>query len=95
MRIIIPLAKPSIVTIGMLALMRSWNEYTMAMFLMTDPAKKTLPVGLAALNQVMEYSTDWVAMFAALTIAFIPTLIIYALCKNELLQGVNVGGLKG
>ncbi|MEG1516271.1 MAG: carbohydrate ABC transporter permease, partial [Clostridia bacterium] len=70
-------------------------EYTLAMVLVTDPAKKTLPVGLTALNQVMEYSTDWVALFAALMIAFLPTLLIYASCKSQLLQGVNLGGIKG
>ena len=95
LNVIVPLAKPSVTTIAMLTLMAAWNEYTMAFIMVTDPAKKTLTVGLQALQQVMEYATDWVALFAGLMIAFIPTLFIYAACKNQLMQGVNVGGLKG
>ena len=56
---------------------------------------KTLPVGLASLSQMQQYATDWVTLFAALAIAFIPTLLIYAVSKKQLMEGVNAGGIKG
>lgn len=93
--VIIPLSRSGIITISMLTVMASWNEYVMAMVLVTDPDKKTLPVGLAALQAVQEYATDWVALFAGMVIAIIPTFIIYIMCKKYLMQGLNVGGLKG
>lgn len=94
-RIIIPLTKPGILTVIMLTVMYSWNEYALALVLVMDPKKQTLPVGLASLSQMQQYATDWVTLFAALAIAFIPTLIIYAISKKQLLEGVNAGGIKG
>lgn len=94
-RIIVPLTKPGILTVVMLTIMYSWNEYTMALVLVMDPKKQTLPVGLASLSQMQQYATDWVTLFAALAIAFIPTLLIYAVSKKQLMEGVNAGGIKG
>ena len=94
-RIIVPLTKPGILTVIMLTIMYSWNEYAMALVLVMDPKKQTLPVGLASLSQMQQYATDWVTLFAALAIAFIPTLLIYGASKKQLMEGVNAGGIKG
>lgn len=93
--IIVPLAKPGIATITMLSAMYFWNEYPMAMVLLTDESKKTIPLGLANLYEVQQYATDWSALFAALIIVLIPTLLIYLLGQKYLLTGANVGGVKG
>ncbi|MFV0466157.1 MAG: carbohydrate ABC transporter permease [Lachnospiraceae bacterium] len=93
--VIVPLAKPGIATVMMLGALYYWNEYPLAMVLLTSDHKKTLPLGLANLFEVQQYATDWSALFAALVIVLIPTLLIYLIGQKYLLTGVNVGGIKG
>ena len=94
-RIIVPMAKPGIVTVLMLSTMSVWNEYVMALVLLTDPAKQTIPVGVAAMYEMQRYATDWGALFAALVLVLLPTAILYAIGQKYLIEGVNIGGVKG
>lgn len=94
-RIIVPMARPGVVTVCMLSAMAAWNEYAVALVMITDPAKQTLPVGLAALYEVQRYATDWGALFAALVIVLVPTIIVFCIGQKYLIQGINVGGVKG
>lgn len=95
LRIVVPLAKPGIATITMLTAMGFWNEYPLALVVLTDDTKKTLPIGMANLFEVQKYATDWGAMFAGLIIVLIPTLAIYLAGQKYLLQGIGAGGIKG
>lgn len=94
-KIIIPMSKPGIVTVCMLSAMAAWNEYAVALVMVTSPKKQTLPVGLANLYEVQRYATDWGALFAALVLVLVPTLILYGIGQKYLIQGINVGGIKG
>lgn len=94
-RIVVPLAKPGIITIMIFNFMSFWNEYAMAMTFITDIDKKTLPVGLQNLMEVQKFATDWGALFAGLVIVMLPTMIIYSLVHKKLTEGVNIGGVKG
>jgi N-acetylglucosamine transport system permease protein len=94
-RVIVPMAKPGIVTVCMLAAMAAWNEFVIALVRVTDPLKQTIPVGLANLYEQQRYATDWGALFAALTLVLVPTIAIYAVGQKYLIQGINVGGVKG
>ena len=95
LRVMVPLAKPGIATITMLSAMGFWNEYPLALVLLTEDAKKALPIGMANLFEVQKYATDWGALFAGLVIVMIPTIIIYLIGQRYLLQGIGAGGLKG
>lgn len=95
LNVIVPMSKPGIVTVCMISTMSSWNEYPVSLVMITDAAKKTLPVGLANLYEIQRYATDWGALFAALVLALIPTVIIFAVGQKELVQGLGAGGLKG
>ena len=70
------------------------NEYPLALVLLTEDAKKTLPIGMANLFEVQKYATDWGALFAGLVIIMIPTIIIYLIGQRYLLQGIGAGGLE-
>ena len=94
LRIMVPLAKPGIATVTMLSAMGTWNEYPLALVLIRTPANRTLPIGLAHLYQVQRRATDFGALFAALVIILIPTIIIYLVGQKYLLKGVGAGGLK-
>lgn len=93
--IIVPLAKPGIATVVMLAAMGFWNEYPLAFVMLRKESNRTLPIGLAQLFIKQRMETDWGALFAALVIVLIPTIAIYLAGQRYLLRGVGAGGLKG
>jgi N-acetylglucosamine transport system permease protein len=92
--IIVPLAKSGIATVSMLAAMGFWNEYPLALVLIQTVEKRTIPIGLAHLYQVQRRATDFGALFAALVIVLVPTIIIYLLGQRYLLKGISAGGIK-
>lgn len=94
-KIIMPIAKPAIITVTIFNFIGIWNEYMYALTFITTDSKRTLPVGLANLMEVQRYSTDWGALFAGLVIVMLPTVIFYALLQKKITSGLNVGGLKG
>lgn len=93
--VITPLAKPGIFTVGLLAALGYWNEYAIALTLLSSDQKLTLPVGLVNLYEVQRYATDWGALFAGLMIVLIPTVIVYIFAQDKLTQGMSIGGIKG
>ena len=95
LQVIVPMSKPGIVTVCMISSMSAWNEFPVALVMLTDSTKQTLPIGLANLYEVQRYATDWGALFAALVLALIPTIIIFLIGQKQLIQGMNAGGLKG
>ena len=94
LKIIIPMAKSGIFTVALMAGMGFWNEYAIALTLIQSPEKYTVPVGITNLFEVQRYATDWGALFAALVIMLIPTVIIFAVYQDKLIQGINIGGIK-
>lgn len=93
--VIVPMAKPGIITVSMISAMSCWNEFPVALVMLTDGKKQTLSLGIAQLFEIQKYSTDWGALFAALVLALIPTVVIFLICQRQLIQGMNVGGIKG
>lgn len=93
--IIIPMAKPGIITISMLSVMAYWNEFFLAFVALRDPTLHTLPVGVATLFEVQQRATDFGALYAALMVVLVPTAIIYFIGQKYLIGSFNMGGLKG
>lgn len=94
-QIIAPMAKPGIMTVCMLSAMAIWNEYPVALVMLTQEKTMTLPIGLARLYEQQRYATDWGALFAALVIVMIPTIILFSIGQRYLIEGVSAGGVKG
>lgn len=92
-KIALPLAKTGFAVVGMMTFVSTWNELLLAMVFISDPAKKTLPVSLTAF--VGPYSTNYVQMFAAIVIAVIPTIIVYSIFSNQIVEGLTAGAVKG
>ncbi|ASK64332.1 ABC transporter [Virgibacillus phasianinus] len=95
LNIIVPLARPGILTVVIFNFFTFWNEYALALVLLTSDEKKTIPVGLANLMQIQRFATDWGALFAGLVLVLIPTVTLYALTQKKLTEGMSMGGLKG
>lgn len=71
----------------------NWNELLLDMVFVSDPVKKTLPVTLTYF--VGPYATNYVQMFAAIIIAIAPTIIVYCLFSNQIVEGLTTGAVKG
>ncbi|MEG7530706.1 MAG: carbohydrate ABC transporter permease [Hungatella sp.] len=94
-RIMMPMAKPSIITIILFNFLAFWNEYILSMTLMTKDKFKTLPVGLMNLNSAQKAAANYGQLYAGLVIVMLPTLILYMLVQKKLTEGMSLGGLKG
>ena len=93
-RIVLPLAKPSIVVTALMVLIYVWNEYIYATTFMTGEKNYTLAAGLYAL-QATEMSGSWPVFAAASITVSIPVLIIFFLCQKHMTSGLTAGGVKG
>jgi multiple sugar transport system permease protein len=91
-RIVLPLALPGIVTAVIFAFIAAWNEYVVALTLMTDPDRKPLTVGIT--SYVTAYVQHWNSLFAASIIAIVPVVILFALVERYLVGGLTAGSLK-
>ena len=78
--IVIPLARPGILTVVIFNFFTFWNEYALALVLISSDEKKTIPVGLANLMEVQKFATDWAALFAGLVLRFASN--DYIICIN-------------
>ena len=94
-QVIMPMAKPSIVTVILFNFLSFWNEYIISMTLLTKPGLRTLPVGLMNLMAAQKSAVEYGQMYAGLVIVMLPTLILYMLVQKKLTQGMTMGGLKG
>jgi N-acetylglucosamine transport system permease protein len=94
-RIMLPLAKPGMITAGIFNLFGIWNEYPLALVIISSDRLWTLPLGLAKLTIMQQYETDWGALCAALVIVTVPALIAYLLFQRRITDGLTAGALKG
>ena len=95
-KVIFPMAQPSILTIILFNFLSFWNEYIISMTLMNSATgQKTLPVGLLNLMQASQSAAQYGRMYAGLVLVMLPTLILYMCVQKKLTQGMTVGGLKG
>lgn len=94
-QVIMPMAKPSIVTVVLFNFLSFWNEYIISMTLLTKPELKTMPVGLMNLMAAQKSAVQYGQMYAGLVIVMLPTLILYICVQKKLTQGMTLGGLKG
>ena len=94
-RVMLPLAQPGLVTMAIFNFLGMWNQYILPLVLMTERENYVLPQGLSFMLHQQYYKSDWSALFAALTIIMVPTLVVYIIFQNQIQKGVTVGALKG
>ena len=92
-RVIVPLMKPAVATVGIYTFLQCWNELMVANIFISKTALKTLPVGVQALSG--QYTTDWGAIGAALVLATFPTLIVYIFLSKRIQESFTAGAIKG
>ena len=92
--IMMPMARPSIITVILFNFLSFWNEYIISMTMMTGDSK-TLPVGLMQLMQAQQAAANYGRLYAGLVLVMLPTLILYICVQKKLTEGMSLGGLKG
>jgi raffinose/stachyose/melibiose transport system permease protein len=91
--IILPLMKPAIATVTIFTFLQAWNELMFAVVFISDVKYKTLTVGIQSLAG--QYTTEWGPIGAGLTVATLPTLVIYSFMSKKVQDSLVVGAVKG
>ncbi len=93
LHVILPLCRPVAVTAMVISFLFTWNEFVLALVLLRDPDLLTIPVGLT--NLVGQYSSNYPELLAALLMATLPVLLLYAVLGKYVMQGMTAGAVKG
>ncbi|MDP9472013.1 MAG: carbohydrate ABC transporter permease [Chloroflexota bacterium] len=94
-QVMLPLAKPGLIAMGIFNFLGQWNQFLLPLVLMPDENRYLLSQGLYFLAVQQGYQNDYGALFAAMVITMIPTLIVYVLFQRRLESGLTAGALKG
>jgi multiple sugar transport system permease protein len=92
LRVVLPLSRPALVTAVIFAFIAAWNEYVVALTLVTTAEMKPLTVALT--SYVTAYVQHWNLLFAASVIAIVPVVVLFALIDRYLVSGLTAGSLK-
>ncbi len=92
-RILLPLARPALVTVAVLAIVSSWNQFLLPLVMLSDAENWTLPLGVT--NFSTQYTTDTARILAYTTLALIPALAFYLVAERQLVGGLTAGSVKG
>jgi multiple sugar transport system permease protein len=92
-RVVLPLSKPALATLTVLAFLTNWNDFLWPIFVLFSPEAMTLPPGLGALQSA--YVTDYPVIMAGAVLASVPALVLFVLAQRHIIQGVARTGLKG
>jgi len=93
-RITFPLMAPGLVATGVFGFIQAWNEFTLALVVMTRDDKKTLPVWLSTFTDVNR-GTDWGAVMAGSTLIAIPVIVFFLIVQGRMTAGLTTGAVKG
>ncbi len=92
-RIIVPNLRPAIAAAAIINALPIWNDFWFPLILISSDTKKTFP--LATANLFGQYQTDFGLVFAALSLASLPMIIVYLLISKQYLRGIETGALQG
>jgi len=93
-QIMLPMARPGIISITIFNVLGQWNQYQIPLVLLQDREKWVLTQGIADISTAAGYDQDWSALFAALTLAILPMLIVYTVFQRQIQSGLTSGALK-
>jgi len=91
-QIVLPLIRPMLATLAVLAFMGSWNNFLWPLIVIRSPELMTLPLGLATLRG--QYTNPWEVVMAGSVISILPMALLYLFTQKFVIQGVATAGLK-
>jgi multiple sugar transport system permease protein len=91
-RIVLPLLKPALGTLGLITFIASWNNFIGPLIVMRSPDMYTLPLALRSLQSPV--NTEWGALMTGSAIATLPLVVLYVLSSRQLISGLTAGAVK-
>jgi raffinose/stachyose/melibiose transport system permease protein len=91
LRVLIPLSRPALLTVSVLAFVTSWNSFLLPLLVFTTPSHFTLPLGVATFQST--YSQDTASVFAFTALSMLPALAFFVLAQRRIVSGLS--GLSG
>ncbi|MEV6863001.1 carbohydrate ABC transporter permease [Streptosporangium subroseum] len=92
-RILLPMARPALATVSVLAIVASWNNFMLPLVVFNDPNWWTIPVGVQQFQG--QYSDDTARVLAYVVLAMLPALGFYSIAERHLIGGLTAGATKG
>jgi multiple sugar transport system permease protein len=92
-RIILPLAKPALATLALLAFLTNWNDFLWPVYVLFSPEVQTLPAGLSTLQSANSVRYD--LLMAGAVVASVPVLVLFVFLQRFIIEGVSRSGVKG
>jgi N-acetylglucosamine transport system permease protein len=96
-RVMLPMARSGLISIGIFNIVGQWAQYNIPVVLMSgtqDKSKWVLTQGIADISTQAGYQSDWPALFAALVLAILPMILVYAIFQRQIQSGLTAGALK-
>lgn len=90
--VLLPLMRPALGTVIIVNFISAWNDFFFPLIFITEKAKMTIPVGMLSLFG--EHSADWGSLFAGLTLASLPMMILFLVASKQFMEGLTAGALK-
>jgi raffinose/stachyose/melibiose transport system permease protein len=90
--VMLPLSRPVLSTLAILAVVGSWNAFFLPLLILIDDPTHTLPIGVN--NVSTQYSTDFALVLAYTTLAMLPALVFYAIAERQIISGLTAGAVK-
>ncbi|WP_279483378.1 carbohydrate ABC transporter permease [Aureimonas sp. SK2] len=92
-KVVVPLCAPGVFTAGILAFVNAWDEFLLALSFNSNPALRTLPVGIQLYQG--EFSFPWPVISAALVVGIVPVAVLIVIFQERVVSGLTAGSIKG
>ncbi|MEV4760968.1 carbohydrate ABC transporter permease [Micromonospora sp. NPDC049559] len=94
-QVMMPMAKPGLVSVAIFNVIGQWGQYQLPLVLLSNAKDKwVLTQGIADISVNAGYEADWSGLFAALTIAILPMIVVYAIFQRQIQSGLTTGAVK-
>lgn len=91
--VVVPLSRPAIATVSVLAMVASWNNFFLPLIVLDDKDKFTLPMG--SMDFVGQYLADWNVILAFFVVSMVPAIAFYLYAQRHIVSGLAAGAVKG
>ncbi|MFG1837464.1 carbohydrate ABC transporter permease [Micromonospora sp. NPDC049175] len=93
-QVMMPMAKPGLISVAIFNIIGQWAQYQLPLVLLSSEDKWVLTQGIAQISVNAGYEADWSGLFAALTLAILPMIVVYAVFQRQIQAGLTAGAVK-
>jgi len=92
-RVVLPLSRPILATVGVISFVQAWNNYLLPLILLNSDAKYPWPLGIMVYQG--EFSSDWQLVLAFVSLTIAPAVVVFLLAQRFIVAGLTAGAVKG